>query len=104
MKKIILITAIISLSISAYSQKRSDLMGPAYKNYKPWKHDSKTEVIYTSNKKENLTGPKYKNSKAWDKSNVKGHTAIVFGSERSKLTGPAYKNYKPWRKNDKKEE
>jgi hypothetical protein len=103
MKKSILITIITLVAISSYAQKRNELMGPAYKNYKPWMHENEPDIVYTIEKKENLTGPKYKNKKAWDKSNEAGRTPVVFGSDRSKLSGPEYKNYKPWRKNEKED-
>lgn len=102
MKKLIAILIIGTVSFSVTAQKRNELQGPAYKNYKPWKHDTQPVTVYSVNKKEILTGPKRKNQKAWDKSVVASYTPISFGSERAKLQGPAYKNYKPWRKDSEK--
>ena len=88
----------------AFAQKRSDLTGPAYKNYKPWQNDSKPAPVYSVAKKEQLQGPAFKNQKVWEKKPSKAnYTAVNFGSERSNLQGPAYKNFKPWRKNDEKD-
>lgn len=99
MRNIILATFVALLSISAFSQKRSDLTGPAYKNYKSWLHKSEPKIVYTVVKTEKLTGPAYKNKKPWQDKTKSTFVAIEFGSERSKLRGPAYKNYKPWKKN-----
>lgn len=98
MKKLFLSVSIILVSLSAFSQKRSDFKGPEYKNYKPWLHKSEPTIVYSVSKKTKLTGPAYKNQKPWQNTSEKKYTAITFGSERSKLTGPAYKNYKPWLK------
>lgn len=98
MKNLVLTFVIVFLSISAFAQKRSDFKGPAYKNYKPWKHKNVVTLVYTTSEKSNLTGPEYKNYKPSKDKSDKKYTLISFGSERSKLKGPAYKNYKPWRK------
>ncbi len=102
MRNIAIVLALVfAASTSAFAQKRSDLTGPAYKNYKPWKNESKPTQIYSVAKSEKLTGPAFKNKKAWKKSTSDAtYTAVNFGSERTNLTGPAYKNYKPWRKSD----
>jgi hypothetical protein len=106
MKKVALILGVLLVSFGALAQeksdlKRSDLKGPAYKNYKPWKHETTPVKIYSLNKKKSLSGPAYKNYKPW-RDNSKSEAVVVnTGSERQKLTGPAYKNYKPWREKAK---
>lgn len=103
MKKVALILGFFVVSFGAFAQKesnlkRSDLQGPAYKNYKPWKHKTVPITIYSINKKKSLTGPAYKNYKPWrDNSKVEAVAVNTSGNERQKLTGPAYKNYKPWK-------
>ena len=102
MKKVALILGFLLISFGVFAQKRSDLQGPAYKNYKPWKHKKVSTAIYSVNKKKSLTGPAYKNYKPWrDTSKTKAVKINTSGHERQKLTGPAYKNYKPWKKKTK---
>lgn len=104
MKKVALILGFLVVSFGVFAQeksnvKRSDLQGPAYKNYKPWKHKTTLTEIYAVNRKRSLTGPAYKNYKPWrDTSKVEAVLVSTGGNERQKLTGPAYKNYKPWKK------
>jgi hypothetical protein len=99
MKKVAFILGFLLVSFGAFAQKRSDLQGPAYKNYKPWKHKTVPTVLYTDNNKKSLTGPAYKNYKPWrDDSKTERVKVNTSGTERQKLTGPAYKNYKPWKK------
>ena len=62
MKKVALILGFLVISFGAFAQeksivKRSDLKGPAYKNYKPWEHKTVPTVIYLDNKKKSLKGP-----------------------------------------------
>lgn len=105
MKNIAIILALIFVaSTSAFAQKRSDLSGPAYKNYKPGKQKSEPVPVYTVTKEEKLTGPAYKNRKPWESTSDKTYIKVAFGSERSKLTGPAHKNYKPWRDSNESED
>tara|TARA_R110000868_G_scaffold353985_4_gene615238 strand:- start:2143 stop:2466 length:324 start_codon:yes stop_codon:yes gene_type:complete len=107
MKNIALILGFLVVSFGAFAQeksevKRSDLRGPAYKNYKPWQHKTTPTTIYSVNKKKQLEGPAYKNYKSWrDTSKVEVVAVNTSGTERQKLTGPAYKNYKPWIKKAK---
>jgi len=103
MKKVAIILGFLVVSFGALAQdksdvKRSDLQGPAYKNYKPWKHETTPVKIYSVNKKKSLTGPAYKNYKPWKDTSKVEMVVVSTGSERQKLTGPAYKNYKPWKK------
>ncbi len=107
MRKIVFLLVFLVVSFSAFSQektniKRSDLQGPAYKNYKPWKHNVKTTKVFTQNSKKKLLGPAYKNYKPWNDNSKKELVIIKIGdSERQRLKGPAYKNYKVWRKKTK---
>lgn len=97
MKSITLILALIFISsTAAFAQKRSDLTGPAYKNQKPWKNNSKTTNLYAETNKEQLKGPAYKNQKPGETSSEATYAVVELGSERSKLDGHEYKNYKPW--------
>ncbi len=107
MKKVALILGFILVSFGATAQeksnvKRSDLQGPAYKNYKLWQHNTQPIALYTNDNKKSLTGPAYKNYKPWkDTSKAEAVLVNTSGNERNKLTGPAYKNYKLWKKKAK---
>jgi len=104
MKKITFILGFLLVSFGNFAQEkptveRSDLRGPAYKNYKPWKHKTVDTKIYSVNRKKSLTGPAYKNYKPWSDTTKREAVLInTSGTERQKLRGPAYKNYKPWKK------
>jgi len=105
MKKVVLILGFLFVSVGVFGQqnekeniRRNELRGPAYKNYKPWKHDVSPTIVYTDNRKKGLTGPAYKNYKPWKDTTEIKRTKVQFGNERQKLRGPAYKNYKPWKK------
>ncbi|GAA4962163.1 hypothetical protein [Algibacter aquimarinus] len=107
MKKGALILGFLLFAFGASAQeqnnvKRSDLKGPAYKNYKHGNHRTVLTTIYVVNEKKLLKGPAYKNYRPGQKSS-KGEAIIINtnGHERQKLTGPAYKNYKPSKKKDK---
>ena len=101
MKNLALVLAFLFVSLGAFAQKRSDLKGPEYKNYKPWKHKSEPTQVYTSNRKSDLKGPEYKNYKPSNNDSEIRLTAVSYGSERSQLTGPKYKNYKHFKKGSK---
>lgn len=98
MKKMAVLIGLMFISATSFAQKRSDLQGPAYKNYKPWQHDAPVETVYTSNSKAGLMGPEYKNYKPWKKRSNVEYKEVVFVNKKAKLTGPKYKNYKHWRK------
>lgn len=104
MKKIALVLGFLLVSFGAFAQdktdvKKSDLKGPEYKNYKPWKHKTETTAVYAASDKTSLTSPEYKNRKPWKETSEKVAVKInTSGTERQKLKGPAYKNYKPWKK------
>lgn len=106
MKKAVLLLGFLLISLGAFAQegkdiKRSDLQGPAYKNYKYGKHQTTPVKLYAVNKKKSLTGPAYKNYKPGkEEAEVKKVLINTSGHERQKLTGPAYKNYKPGKKSN----
>jgi len=86
--------------IKLVTSKRTNLKGPAYKNYKPWKKSEKEvqEIQLTTSKKSELVGVDYKNYKVLDDTENKSVKKITLvTSKRRKLTGPAYKNFKPWK-------
>jgi hypothetical protein len=107
MKKLTLILGVLIISSSAFAQKsnnvkRSDLKGPAYKNYQVWMDKSERLKIFSQIEKVSLEGPAYKNQqfiKGTPKENLV--EVKIGGNERKKLTGPDYKNYGPWSKNYK---
>jgi hypothetical protein len=102
MKKVTFILVVLAISFSAFAQegknvKRSDLKGPAYKNYQVWMDKSEPLKIYAQIDKISLEGPAYKNqqfAQATPKENLV--LVKIGGDERQKLTGPDYKNYGPW--------
>ncbi len=104
MKKIALILGFLVISFSALAQeksntKQSDLIGPAFKNYKHWMYKTVPTKIYSENNKKPLQGPTYKNQQAVKNTSKQDLVEVkIGGSERQKLTGPAYKNYGPWSK------
>ncbi|WP_299548934.1 hypothetical protein [Seonamhaeicola sp.] len=101
MRTLIFTLAMVFIASGVFAQKRSDLKGPAYKNYKPWLNKDKSEpatVVYTTTKKEKLMGPAFKNNKPWQNNNNKEYNKVAFNSKRVELKGPAFKNYKPWKK------
>ena len=99
MRNLALIIAFAFISLPSFAQKRNDLQGPKYKNYKPWKHDTKSTVLFVTDVKSELKGPEYKNYKPSKKASKEVNKIVITRSKRSELTGPAYKNYKPWRDN-----
>jgi hypothetical protein len=107
MKKLALILGVLAISGSAFAQeannvKRSDLKGPAYKNYQVWMDKSEPLKIYSQIDKISLEGPAYKNQQFVKDTPKENLVEVkVGGSERQKLTGPDYKNYGPWSKNYK---
>lgn len=102
MKKAAFILVVLAISFSAFAQegknvKRSDLKGPAYKNYQVWMDKSEPLKIYSQINKKSLEGPAYKNQQAVVTTPKENLVAVkIGGDERQKLTGPDYKNYGPW--------
>jgi hypothetical protein len=100
MKNLALILAFAFISFGAFAQKRNDLKGPAFKNYKPGKNITEATNIYVSNNKASLNSLEYKNYKPWQDDNSEKAsklTAITSNEKKSKLRSYEYKNYKPWR-------
>lgn len=99
MKKVTLILGLFILSVAAFAQektevKRSDLKGPAYKNFQSWMHPSVPTKVYSDSKVKTLQGPAYKNRRPGKNTSKAEQTLVTtVGSERQKLKGPAYKNY-----------
>ncbi|CAD0009520.1 thioredoxin domain-containing protein [Flavobacterium chungangense] len=104
MKNIVFILGVLLVSFSGFAQeeptilKQSDLKGPAYKNYKFWKHETVPTKIYSENNKQSLQGPAFKNAQPVNTPKVDLVEVKIGGSEKQKLTGPAYKNHGPWSK------
>jgi hypothetical protein len=102
MKKVAFILAVLVISLSVSAQegknvKRSDLKGPAYKNYQVWMDKSEPLKIYSQINKKSLEGPAYKNQQPLQETPKENLVEVkIGGSERQKLTGPEYKNYGPW--------
>jgi hypothetical protein len=107
MKKLALILGVLGFSYGVVAQeanniKRSDLKGPAYKNYQVWMDKSEPLKIYSQIDKISLEGPAYKNQQFVESTPKENLAVVKIGDdERQKLTGPAYKNYGPWSKNYK---
>lgn len=105
MKKVSLILGFLAISCSLFAQegknvKRSDLKGPAYKNYQVWMDKSEPVMIYSEINKEPLQGPAYKNQQTTAITPKENLVLVkIGGNERQKLTGPEYKNFGPWSKN-----
>jgi hypothetical protein len=94
MKNIILVFAFIFIATSAFAQKRNDLQGPEFKNYKPWIHTAEATVIYTNTTKNKLSSPEFKNHKIWENKKEDSELVTIVASKRSKLKGLKYKNFK----------
>ncbi|TXD53961.1 MULTISPECIES: hypothetical protein [unclassified Polaribacter] len=94
MKNLILVFAFIFITTAAFAQKRNDLQGPEFKNYKPWMHKIEAIVIYTNTTKNKLIGSEFKNYKIWENKKEDTELVTIVKSKRSKLTGPKYKNFK----------
>lgn len=101
MKNFALILLVGLFSYSGLAQetnniRRSNLSGPAYKNYKPGKQNLVPVTIYIKKTKKALSGPAYKNYKPWRDTSITEYAIVrTNDSKRQKLKGPAYKNYKP---------
>jgi hypothetical protein len=99
MKKLpLLILAFFFTIFVVNAQAFKDLQGPAAKNYKPWKDNSKkttAEVSVTPNEKQ---GPAFKNAKAWEQdSEMVALVSRPVSEERE--FGPKAKNRRPGKKN-----
>ncbi len=99
MKKIIIPFLILSFFVATTSiaQSRTQLKGPAAKNYKPWKDNDKTSKTYVTQSVEVKQGPEAKNAKIWsDKNKNEEAIAINMNAQPNSLKGPEAKNRKPW--------
>ncbi|MDN3686586.1 hypothetical protein [Cyclobacterium jeungdonense] len=97
MKGIIIAIAFMTVASFSYAQDKSDLKGPAAKNYKPWMKKDKADPkkVYTLSETEKLQGPAAKNKKSW-KSDDKNFKEVKLVSTKPRVTGPKAKNAKPW--------
>ncbi|UXP31653.1 hypothetical protein N6H18_14990 [Reichenbachiella agarivorans] len=98
MKTLIIAFALTLVASFSFAQTRTDLKGPAAKNYKPWKDKNQTEqaIAMKSEDATRVQGPAAKNQKVWDKENQAEYTEVAVVSGQNDLKGPAAKNYKVW--------
>lgn len=79
------------------AQAFKDLQGPAAKNYKPWKDNSKKTIAMVSVTPNENQGPAFKNSKVWDQETAK--TPLISRPVvEEREFGPKAKNRQPWKK------
>lgn len=99
MKKIPLFILAFFLTIFVVNaQAFKDLQGPAAKNYKPWKDNSKKTTAMVNVTPNEKQGPEFKNAKAWEPEAEK--VALVSRPvQEEREFGPKAKNRQPW-KND----
>lgn len=99
MKKFILVlTLFVGAQVSVMAQNPLGLKGPEAKNYKPWKHQAKDNVMLVNIPSEKKQGPANKNAKNW-KSDINTQFLDVDLEYRERETGPKGKNRKVWRQN-----
>ena len=56
-----------SVVVAVPAEGAEKRMGPAAKNYRPWRDDTEVQrATITKKKRKNLKGPRYKNRKPWD--------------------------------------
>jgi hypothetical protein len=99
MKKIALIfVAFLFTAAITNAQESGELKGPAAKNYKPWKHQTKLSPVMLKVNPSEKTGPEFKNDRIWDKD-----TDLMAmdkeGKSTERKTGPEAKNRKLWKNN-----
>ncbi|MFT4536894.1 MAG: hypothetical protein ACI9P5_004271 [Saprospiraceae bacterium] len=99
MKKTIIILSGMLIASLSLAQSRYGLIGPAAKNYKPWKNKEASNKMIVTKTSKPLTGPAAKNYKPWkENSDTKQETKqAVLNNRRPKPKGPKAKNYKPWK-------
>lgn len=94
-----MIGAAFLLSVAAANaQEWNELKGPAAKNYKPWKSQSKNVTAEVRSERAELQGPAFKNQKPWNQTGEKVGVDTTLDTS-DKVTGPKAKNKKPWKKN-----
>lgn len=79
------------------AQAFNDLQGPAAKNYKPWKDNSKKTTAMVNVKPNDKQGPAFKNAKAWELNTAKVPLISKPVLEEREF-GPKAKNRQPWKK------
>lgn len=99
MKKLSIMFVVFFFTIFvSNAQAFKDLQGPAAKNYKPWKDNSKKTTAMVAVTPNDKQGPSFKNAKAWEQESEK--VALLsrpVSGER--VFGPKAKNRQPWKKN-----
>lgn len=99
MKSLLFAFAFLTVATVGFAQNKSDLKGPAAKNYKPWQKSEKAPAIkvYTLETTSKVQGPSAKNKKSW-KVEAKDYQETSLVSTKPKVTGPKAKNTKVWSK------
>lgn len=94
MKKTLITTTLITvIAVMVNAQTRTELKGPAAKNYKVWEDTSAPTPVYFSADAK-LAGPEAKNVAVWQQDNE--NKILVVSKKREKMLGPEAKNFKPW--------
>lgn len=94
MKNLTLIVVFIFISAATFAQKRNDLTGPAFKNFKPWMQKATPTLVFKNDTKKSLTSPDYKNHKEWGTKKENLELITLEPSKKVGLTGPRFKNFK----------
>jgi len=97
MKSLLIAFAFMTVATFSYAQDKSDLKGPAAKNYKPWQKNEKTATkkLYTLEASSKVQGPSAKNKKSWESKSI-NYQEITLVANKPKVTGPKAKNAKAW--------
>ncbi len=94
MKYLIICTVLTLCCLVSFGQNKSDLKGPAAKNYKPWQDKSIGSPLVTQGEVNKFSGPEAKNVKVWEKSNK---NMIAVKAVANKPKGYKAKNSKVWK-------
>jgi len=95
MKSLLIAFVFMTVATFSYAQDKSDLKGPAAKNYKPWQNNEKAKKMYTLEASSKVQGPSAKNKKSWDSKSI-NYQEITLVANKPKVTGPKAKNAKAW--------
>jgi hypothetical protein len=98
MKKLsIMFVAFFFTIFVSNAQAFKDLQGPAAKNYKPWKDNSKKTTAMVAVTPNDKQGPAFKNANAWEQESAK--VPLISRPVREEREfGPKAKNRQPWKK------
>jgi hypothetical protein len=98
MKKLpLFILAFFFTIFVANAQAFKDLKGPAAKNYKPWKDNSKKTTAMVNVTPNEKQGPEFKNARSWEQESEKVKLLSRPVSEEREF-GPKAKNRQPWKR------